>query len=397
MNILKKYNNSSLVYYLLGEIISKASPFLMLPLISNAYGLTSAAYYSNVLIYANVIQMLVTGWIVAYIPISYIKSVKRCKILIRMAMMFNVALLAFFSSISFFFESSVITYSLILSCGYSINSMFLIILQVKGEAKNYVSFNTYKSITILMFSGLLVYYNLGDINYIVNVNIACTLIFAAFSICKLYSFGYLSIGITSYKLIVRVVKFGFPLIPGMLLVPAKSIVDRFFISDFFGTEIEGIYVIAFQYSLGVSLIAMSYVKSITPELLAGLNQRKKDIVATLFYKYIMFVIVTSCFLILFIVLGRGVLFPNYNGSIDFLVIFIASVLFQVSSSFMTSYYQVKLKTKILMVINCLFFVINIVALYFFGSFSIVIYMLVVLFVSIFQFVALYKLGFKNAI
>lgn len=397
MNIFKRYSNSSLMYYLLGEVISKVSPFLLLPLISNAYGLTNTAYYSNVLIYANVIQMLMTGWIVAYIPISYIKSVKRCKILVRMVMMSNMALLIFFSVLSLFFEGSLFTYSFILSCGFSINSMYLIILQVKGEAKSYVLFNTYKSTTILVLSALLVYYSLGDINHIVNINIVCTLVFSMFSIYKLFSIGYLSVGITSYKLIVRVVKFGFPLIPGMLLVPAKSIVDRFFISDFFGTEVEGVYVIAFQYSLGVSLIAMSYVKSITPELLGGLNEDKRGIVAKLFYKYLIFVLIASCCLLLFILFGRGALFPNYNGSINFLVVFIVAVLFQVSSSFMTSYYQVKLKTKVLMMVNFLFFLINIIVLYSFGSSSIFIYMLIVLFISLCQFIALYKLGFKDAI
>ncbi|OUR92446.1 hypothetical protein A9Q81_16625 [Gammaproteobacteria bacterium 42_54_T18] len=395
--------NENLIYYLLGELISKLSPFLLIPILSNIYGVESISKYANTYLIANVTQMIVTGWLLSYITVVYFKSRIRYRINVAVGLLISslvtiISLL--FLLIALYLGDGVneIIFGLFLGGAFSTNSIFLTTRQVEGKSKEYVSFNILKSIFIFVSSiGVIHFLPDRSIDTIIALQIVITYLFSIISVYRLYLTKCLIMPFVSVSNIKSALLFGLPLLPGIMLTPLKSLADRYIILLNYGVVFSGIYAVGYQYTLGIALVAMSYVKSITPNLMDALVKQDRGKVKRLFFNYTSLVVVTS-----FTLGGAFILFGDYlTGSkeynMNFMFIFVISIVIQTISSFFTCYYQVHMKTKLLMYITLISLTLYIFVISIFGSYSIEVLMFSMIIANLFSLYILYYRGFKYAI
>ena len=175
------------------------------------------------------------------------------------------------------------------SFGTFIIQFKLVQLQIRKKALNYGLLQVSNSIINLSLTILfIVFMNYGVEGRVWAVCIS-TLFYAVFCFCSLKREKLLNFQLTKLNFVKDNLSFGLPLVPHVLGMFFLSSVDRFIINKKFGLSDAGIYMMAFQISLGLILVYDSINKAFVPFLFSTLKKNnyadKRKIVS---YSYFLF-------------------------------------------------------------------------------------------------------------
>lgn len=361
--------------YLLSSIVQNILPFIALPLITyyitpsqysniamftllvsffsafigiNAHGAISRKFVDkdeiDISIYIGNVIFVLLGSIIVLIPFLFLYSFK----------IEEYTLLGYFWIVIAFMVAIFQFISLIL----------LTILQMQNKSIYYGIFNIIKSTTnILLILLMVVYYKYNWEGYL-YANLAVAFLFSTISFIFILKNGYLKFKI-NLDYILHILKFGIPLIPHVLGAIAISMTDRLLLINMEGAESTGLYQLAWQVVLPISLIIEAFKNSYIPWLFEQLklNNNKKIIRIT----YIIFIftfILGGIFISISIVIIDVFFSDIYKNAIILVPYLVIALVFQ------GLYYTVGLiisfqeKTSILAVLTLLTGVSNLIFSYY---------------------------------
>lgn len=262
--------------YVFTEIINKAVPFLLLPILTvylspSDYG-TVATYGAFTAILAVFIHLSLVG----AVNVNFFKfSKEHLKIYIA-----NVLLIIFVSALIIFsliylFQDQLslkleiprgwLFVGLFITLAQFFTTLNLGLWQVEQQPK---PFGIYQIALMLtntsMVLILVIGFGMGWRGQLIGQAIA-TVLFALLSFGFIYRRGYLQFSFDKVY-IKDALKFGVPLIPYALSGWFRTGVDRIFLTTFIGTSATGLYAVGYQFGMIIGIVAIAFNQAYSPYL-----------------------------------------------------------------------------------------------------------------------------------
>lgn len=294
--------------YVIGDLLNKAIPFFLLPLLTK--NLTQEEYG----------QYSLFGLIIAFITIfigngmhSYISSVyyKIEKVLLK-EIITNIINILFISTVSFIFilfifnnliyayikiEYLYIFLALLSACFQFITSINMMIFISEKNAKLFAFYQLSQSFfSFISMYVFVLYLGLGLEGALISLT-STLILFGMISYIILHKRKFLE-----FKLFIKlsvakkIFKFGLPLIPHYLAGWIKVSIDRFLLSAYTGLAVVGLFSISYQLAMIMSILSLSINKVWSPYLLEKLSKKmsisdKIEIVKQTYIAWILFFII----------------------------------------------------------------------------------------------------------
>lgn len=340
--MLKRIVKSKSIVYLVGELFSKLSPFLALPLLTRVLSPEEFAIYSLFVIsvfFTYILSSLATA---SYIPIVFFKNqenlIKTLKTVISISSAIGLSssliLIFVFMFVKNFDNYFVCALGAVMVGYLSVfNQVKLSIYQCEKKAFQYVTLNIVRNLIFLFLVvfGYISAFSTSDY-FIISYAISYVLITPFIIISILRKFGT---DVFKFKIDMSVIRFGLPSIPNALANWAKTSVDRYFILFSLGAIQLGFYSAAYQLAFGAMVISGALVKAMSPNLFLSLKERGYDsYVKSYCIKYFMLYLAISilyCLVLYF--LSSYLLGDNYSGTNIYSSLLVLSAIFQGSASF----------------------------------------------------------------
>lgn len=340
--MLRRLINNKALIYLLGELFSKLSPFIALPLLTRALSPEEYAIYSLfsvTVFFGYILSSMATA---SYIPIVYFKDNNELKSTIKTVIsVSNTVLLItilILGPFFFYIESlAVYVYCILgalivgyLSVGFQI---VLSLYQCEQKARKYVLLNIVRSTIFLLLVFFAFYTDVSESKYYILLYGFSYVLFLPYVSFNLISrFG---LNVFKFSINKKVLYFGLPSIPNALANWFKTSLDRYAILFVLGVGQLGHYSVAYQLAFGSVVISSALGKAMNPGLYQKLNRNGFNAVAKKYcmkYFLLFFLISTSYsgFLYFFSDLFVDPMYLNVNFYSSLLVF---SALFQGGSSF----------------------------------------------------------------
>ncbi|TPW55869.1 oligosaccharide flippase family protein [Morganella morganii] len=292
--------------YLFSNILNALIPFILLPFFSQ-YLDTEA--YGKIAIF----QLIITG-LGAIIGLNTVGAASRYyfekssfrqkilynnsgfSILIYSTIFILITSLIFSHSLTYFFNIPThwIILAIVNSFGLFIIQFRLTYFQIKNNALKYSIYQVGNSIVNFILTIILISkFNLGEDGRVYSILIS-TFLFSALSLISLFRENLISFLYKKHKYIKNNLSFGLPLLPHVFGVFLLSSIDRFYISKYFDLSTAGIYMMAFQVSMGLLLVFDAMNKAFTPFLfrtLSSITEKDKNKIVKISYFLFIFCIV----------------------------------------------------------------------------------------------------------
>jgi O-antigen/teichoic acid export membrane protein len=272
--------------YFGANIINAAIPFLLLPVLTRVltpaeYG-TVAIFLVMVGLFSSVTGLSVHGAVgVRFFQLSkndFADYVSSCVGILIVSTAFTLVLLLMFQhwvvDLSGLSIDWLIIAVLISGAQFLIN-IRLSIWQVAGFAWRYGGLQISRSmldasltLVLLLVLGMAWQGRLLGMAYSIGI-------FALVGVYWLYKDGYLRRPSAWHDHADDAIKFGFPLIPHAIGSMLIFLTDRLIINKKLGSDAVGIYMVALQLGMAISLITDSFNKAYAPWLYEGLNKKSK--------------------------------------------------------------------------------------------------------------------------
>lgn len=267
------------IIYLTGEIVSKATPFFLLPVLTRQ--LTQAEFanyalnYSFFIILACILCFYQTGSIGRY----YFRYGQRGEtaLILSGVIVSCVILMVFFLILFLFNFLSLSNFWVLLAAFF--NSLFTVQLrarQVRQQAKAYIAAQISSSLVILVSTLYLLTLNLQALAYFVAAAIVYLL--ATFYLALDHYRRNLIYNRTTLKRTVTMVRYiltlGITGIIHQLCVISKGHLDRLFIGHTYKDEQLAIYASAIQLASVLTLLILALNRGLTPHIWSLLKEKK---------------------------------------------------------------------------------------------------------------------------
>jgi O-antigen/teichoic acid export membrane protein len=390
--------------YIFGEVLSKISPFLLMPIIARLIGPDELAIYSNFTVGVFIIQMLLSGWAVSYVSVYYFKSISKYRksILITLCFSYSFAFLSLILLLIslFLFKSEIlviISLVTLSASSSSISSLYLSIKQIKKQANKFIFFSIIKS--FFMFALVIAaLYSLVDV-VAVDLIFVVTLVHCIFAVlvtkAVLTNSGVTLNSAFKKKQIANMLSFGLPIIPGALLNSVRTSIDRFLLYFYFSSAIAGTYSAVYQLCTVVLVLSASMIRAYVPEIFQALEKKNTKRLYYLFKQFIIpIIIIAFCTNVLIYFFGGKLLGQSFANIQEFSFISLLFI-FQSATSFISNYYQFNNKTKLLMSMNLLGFLFYFVVCWLGAMFSLWTFVLAMLIGSFVSLWINYWFGIKT--
>lgn len=291
MRILK---DSSI--YLIGELLNKTLPFLLLPYLTRKLGVEGfgeLSYYLTILALLSIfIGLSQDGAVTRYF---YFYGSKSLDLIIRAGYLYNIIFSSICLLISWVLRSEIIAYITLIATFNSFLSVQLAIRQVQKQPIPYIVIQFLSSASMVVLTIFMLEFFAGD----PVVNRMLALLFSGFFV---FIVAYFVINkkfkikrrfsSSSYKIaFLYVFSFGAPLIFHQLSFFVKGQVDRLFIYQLYSPAELGVYSAGVQMAsiLTIALIALN--KAIVPYYYEGLKNNTLNVHRIKKYTLISFVFV----------------------------------------------------------------------------------------------------------
>jgi O-antigen/teichoic acid export membrane protein len=263
--------------YVLGEILSKLIPFLLLPYLTRKLGPGGYGELANIQAYIVLMVVFVglsqQGSVARYF---YFYGKRSIGLVISSGMLFSLTFSVPFIIYSLWFENLFLLYVVLASLSQTFLQVQLALRQCQKRALDYTAIQLLCSFTNVIITVLLFELLAPKYEYRVLAIIFANL--AAFLIgYYLYGRGQKIKLSFSWRLRKKGVKyllaFGFPLIFHQLSFFMKGQLDRILIYDYFSAEELGIYAAGFQLASIFSILLMAINKAMLPYFYQGLKEK----------------------------------------------------------------------------------------------------------------------------
>lgn len=265
--------------YIIGEITSKAMPFLLLPYFTRtlgAEGFGELSYYLAFIMLASIfIGLSQEGSITRYF---YFYGKKSIGLIVSCGFIYSTLLSMILITTALVFKAYIVVLIIVSAWSNSILAVQLALRQCQKKAKSYVLIQLASGIvsaalTVILFEFFEANF-IGRIIAIIISNLVC---------------GYIAFRLLSkdnYKFIFTMKKlklgfsyifaFGIPLIFHQMSFFFKGQFDRIFVYEYFSEQALGVYAAAFQLASILSVVVIALNKAFVPYFQQALKQKTID-------------------------------------------------------------------------------------------------------------------------
>jgi O-antigen/teichoic acid export membrane protein len=288
--------------YLASSLLSKAAPFLLLPIMTR--------YLSPAEFGALSLFLLINGCVGAFVGMNIHANISKSFFALSrvqlselvgniLTIMFTAALAitALFFVTALFIESafslplSAFLLMPLLSFMMMVNTINLTILRNEERAYVYGIFEvacTFLIVSVTVF--LLVFADMGWYSQVASLLVTYGLFFciAIFYMCRR---GYLRLNVVGTEL-GKILKLSLPMIPYVLAGIVMNISDRMFIERMVGLDAVGHYAIGYNFGMVILIFTDAFNKAWTPwfyKFMLSMEQGRKERVVRYTYLYIIFI------------------------------------------------------------------------------------------------------------
>lgn len=371
------FKNSFL--YVLGDILNKSIPFFMLPILTRYL---TPEDYGIISIFTVLVSMFAvfTGLSIhGAINVNYFKlDKKELKVFIgNCILILNISTIILFFIIYLFYpfileklniDIEWLFLSIVLAFAQFLTTINLLLWTAEQKPKEYTIYQVSQTLVITSISIILIIgFGMNWEGHLIAVTIG-TLLSSIVSFIFIIKRGYL-IFKPNKKYIKDALKFGIPLIPHSLAGWIKTGSDRLILMSILGMTATGIYTVAYQMGMLITIITVAFNKAWTPYLFKILStsptiEDKKKIV-TFTYIYFLVILLLSLFssyLLEYII--PYILGDKFIKSSVFIIYFFIANAFQGMYLMVTNYIFYVKKTYILAYVTFTTAIIHIILLYF---------------------------------
>ena len=282
--------------YLIGELINKSLPFLLLPYLTRklgASGFGELSYYLTILALLGIfIGLSQEGAVTRYF---YFYGNKAIDLIVRAGYLYNILFSIVCLIISWVLKSEIIAYITLIATFNSFLSVQLALRQAQKQPIPYIMIQFLSSVSLVVFTVLMLEYVAGDrvINRLLALLLSSVLVFfitylfinKSFKISRKFS-------LENYKsALVYIFSFGIPLILHQLSFFMKGQVDRIFIYEIYSATKLGIYSVGMQIALILTVLFMALNKAVVPYYYEQLKNKTLTVEKIKKYALISFIFV----------------------------------------------------------------------------------------------------------
>lgn len=291
------------IIYLFGELFSKLTPFLLLPIVARQFGAEGVYFYTTFILVVFISQSLFTGWLIPYLALKFIQSQRTFQYLYHASCIFLsrlsiVMLLVVIVSLLLLREGMTLTICAAIFGGAtsSIFALYLCAKQYKRQSKIYVTSNVFRSSTYLGFCVIGVFYFDLNVYELMLGHSLNSFIHGYFSVRKemnTYQFkGRVKPSIFKYPF-----KYGLPLLPGIILNNVRTGLDRFLLGIAYSATIVGLYAASYQLASMVMVLSVALTKAVGPTVLRFAIERNVQMIRKIFLFFCL-TLITGCLVVL---------------------------------------------------------------------------------------------------
>ena len=292
MKVLK----DSLIY-LIGELINKALPFLLLPYLTRklgAEGFGELSYYLTILaLFSIFIGLSQEGAVTRYF---YFYGNKAIDLIVRAGYIYNIAFSSICLIVAWILNSEVIAYITLIATFNSFLSVQLALRQAQKQPIPYISIQFLSSVSLVIFTILMLEYIAGDqvVNRLLALLFSSALVFfiTYFFINKKFKVNKIFSAVSYKTALLYIFSFGIPLILHQLSFFMKGQVDRIFIYKLYSATELGVYSVGVQIASILTIFFMALNKAIVPYYYEGLKNKKLTIEKIKKYTLISFIFIS---------------------------------------------------------------------------------------------------------
>jgi O-antigen/teichoic acid export membrane protein len=265
--------------YLIGELVNKSLPFLLLPYLTRKLGVEGfgeLSYYLTILALLGIfIGLSQEGAVTRYF---YFYGNKAIDLIVRAGYLYNILFSTVCLIVAWILKSEIIAYITLIATFNSFLSVQLALRQAQKQPIPYIMIQFLSSVSLVLFTVLMLEYVAGDrvVNRLLALLLSSALVFfitylfinKSFKISRKFS-------LENYKsALVYIFSFGIPLILHQLSFFMKGQVDRIFIYKLYTPAELGIYSAGVQVASVLTIFFMALNKAIVPYYYEGLKNKK---------------------------------------------------------------------------------------------------------------------------
>lgn len=317
--------------YTLTNLLNSLIPFLLLPAYTQS--LTPADFgvlniYENFLIFF--MPLLMFG-VSGVLSVDYFRKARIFSYLFSSAFFIPAAIFIIFCLAATLFKTTgyknqYLDYSyvyivLLVAFMQVVTLLRLMLFQVKKEPIKYLFLQGWVILSGVLLTLYLVIFNHGGWQGRLNALFFAYSAAGIFSILSFIKEGYLSYVKVVLRKIRYVLKIGAPLVPhaiGMLVI---VYFDRFLLAHYWGAEEVGIYAVAHQLGMGISLVQNSFNQAWCPRFFELYSRNKINEIRLVHRLFLLFLIISICALYIIVDLSFDFLFSqSYAEAKNFFIV-----------------------------------------------------------------------------
>lgn len=255
--------------YLIGELINKALPFLLLPYLTRklgAEGFGELSYYLTILaLFSIFIGLSQEGAVTRYF---YFYGNKAIDLIVRAGYLYNILFSTVCLIIAWILNSEIIAYITLIATFNSFLSVQLALRQAQKQPIPYIMIQFLSSVSLVVFTVLMLEYVAGDqvVNRLLALLLSSALVFfiTYFFINKKFKVKKRFSTVNYKAALLYIFSFGIPLILHQLSFFMKGQVDRIFIYKLYSATELGVYSAGVQIASVLTIFFMALNKAIVP-------------------------------------------------------------------------------------------------------------------------------------
>ncbi|MCK4102784.1 oligosaccharide flippase family protein [Acinetobacter radioresistens] len=354
MRVLK----DSLIY-LIGELINKALPFLLLPYLTRklgAEGFGELSYYLTILALVSIfIGLSQEGAVTRYF---YFYGNKALDLIVRTGYLYNIIFSFICLLFCWIWKSEILTYLVLISMFSSFLNVQLALRQCQKQPIPYIVIQLLSSFSMVILTIIFIEFFPGDkvASRLLAILVSTTLVFLVtyffinnkFKIKKNFSLSNYKIGF------IYLLTFGVPLILHQISIFIKGQVDRIFIYKYYDATDLGVYSAGVQIASILTVIFMAANKAIVPYYYEALKKKTLNIKKIKKYTLMSFFIVGLPAIICYFLpntLFIWFLGPNFNEVQYYTVLFLIGYGLTLPYLLLVNFLFYNAKTKIISTIT----------------------------------------------
>ena len=283
--------------YLVGELINKSLPFLLLPYLTRKLGTEGfgeLSYYLTILALLSIcIGLSQEGAVTRYF---YFYGNKAIDLIVRAGYLYNILFSTVCLIISWILKSEIIAYITLIATFNSFLSVQLALRQAQKQSIPYIMIQFLSSVSLVVFTVLMLEYVAGDrvVNRLLALLLSSALVFfitylfinKSFKISRKFS-------LENYKsALAYIFSFGIPLILHQLSFFMKGQVDRIFIYKLYSAIELGVYSAGVQIASVLTIFFMALNKAIVPYYYEGLKNKELTVDKIKKYTLVSFIFIS---------------------------------------------------------------------------------------------------------